>query len=94
MKKNIDVTMIIRTVLLVLALINQALVMAGHSPLPIEDEQITELITLGFTVIMAIWNWWKNNNVTTNAKIAQQIKNGLDKGTVGFKAATDLAKKA
>ena len=94
MKKNIDVSMIIRTVLLVLALINQALLMAGHSPLPIEDEQITELITIGFTIATALWNWWKNNNITDNAKIAQQIKNGLDKGTVGYKAATDLAKKA
>ena len=42
---NIKLDTIIRTVCLVLALVNQCLTMTGHSPLPIEDEQVKEFLT-------------------------------------------------
>ena len=55
---------IIRTVVLVLALVNNCLTMAGHSPLPIEDEQVTELLSMAFTIGASVWAWWKNNSFT------------------------------
>jgi SPP1 family holin len=66
---------ILRTVILALALINQILTSLGYSPLPIDDEQIETLISVGFTVAAALWAWWKNNSVT---KPAQQADNYLD----------------
>lgn len=58
---------IIRTVVLILALVNNCLTMAGHSPLPIEDEQITNLLSMIFTIGAALWGWWKNNSFTPAA---------------------------
>ena len=58
---------IIRTVLLVMALVNQILAMAGYSALPFEDETISELIGTLFVMITAAMAWWKNNSFTDAA---------------------------
>lgn len=58
---------VIRTILLALALVNQILTSTGHGVLPISDEQITEGLSLGFTVITALIAWWKNNSFTRAA---------------------------
>lgn len=70
---------IIRTVVLVLALVNQGLTMAGHSVLPIEDEQVTELLTLLFTIGSSVWAWWKNNSFTKSAIEADEYMHNLKK---------------
>lgn len=67
MKRNIKVETIIRTVVLIVALINQALTITGHTLLPITDEQIAEVITLVITIASALWSWWKNNSFTQEA---------------------------
>lgn len=58
---------IIRTVILIVALINQGLTVAGIKLLPISDEQITEFISLGLTIGASLWAWWKNNSFTKDA---------------------------
>lgn len=55
---------IIRTVLLIVALINQILTSTGHTIIPVSDEQIAELITLCGTIASSVWAWWKNNSFT------------------------------
>lgn len=57
----------IRTAVLVLALVNQVLTMCGKSPLPIKDEDLTQILSLCFTIGASVWSWWKNNSVTANA---------------------------
>lgn len=68
---------IIRTVVLALALVNQALMLTGHSVLPIEDEQVTELLTLLFTIGSSVWAWWKNNSFTKPAIEADEYMHNL-----------------
>ena len=68
---------IARTIILLLALINQCLSMAGGSPLPIEDEQVETIITTTWTVIAAVWAWWKNNSFTQAALAGDALKNEL-----------------
>ena len=80
MNTNIKLDTIIRTVCLVVALINQALTMAGHSLLPIDDEQITEAITLGATILASLWAWWKNNSFTKAAIEADHVKDAIKDG--------------
>lgn len=58
---------IIRTIVLILALFNQFMVIRGHSILPIEEEQVNELISVSFTVVTALVAWWKNNSFTPEA---------------------------
>lgn len=71
---------IIRTVVLVLALVNNCLTMAGHSPLPIDDEQITELLSMVFTIGAALWAWWKNNSFTKAAIQADEVMKTIKAG--------------
>ena len=56
-----------RTVVLVLALVNQVLSMLGYKIIPIEDEQVNDFITMLFTIGSALAAWWKNNSFTEAA---------------------------
>lgn len=58
---------IIRTACLVLAIINNLLAIFGKSPLPIDDEIISNVISFGFTTVASLVAWWKNNSFTQNA---------------------------
>lgn len=71
---------IIRTVILALALINQCLTMAGVNPIPVKDEQLTELLSLLFTVAASMWAWWKNNSFTQEAIMADEVMHDLKAG--------------
>lgn len=70
---------IIRTVVLIVALINQGLTVIGWNLIPITDDQIAEVITLVFTIGASLWAWWKNNSFTKNAieadMILEELKN-------------------
>ena len=64
-------------IILLLALINQCLSMAGVSPLPIEDKQVETIITTAWTVIAALIAWWKNNSFTQAALAGDALKNEI-----------------
>lgn len=66
-RRPVKADTIIRTVVLVVALINQILTSTGHSIIPVSDEQITEVITLCITIVSSVWAWWKNNSFTQAA---------------------------
>ena len=68
---------IARTIILLLALINQCLSMAGVSPLPIEVEQVETIITTAWTVIAALIAWWKNNSFTQAALEGDKLMHTL-----------------
>jgi len=73
---------IIRTVILLYALLNQILTMTGHSILPVGEEQLTELVSVGFTVVVSLVTWWKNNSFTAEAieadKYLEQLRGDRD----------------
>lgn len=58
---------IARTIVLVLALVNQVLSMLGYKIIPIEDEQVNDFVTMLFTIGSALAAWWKNNSFTEAA---------------------------
>ena len=64
---------IIRTIVLIVALINQALTLSGKNPLPFENEEVTEFFSYIFTVGASLWAWWKNNSFTKNAIKADEV---------------------
>lgn len=70
---------IIRTVLLIVALINNCLTISGHSVLPFNDELITQVVSAVFTGVTSIMAWWKNNSFSEAAHMAdahmKEIKN-------------------
>lgn len=65
--KKVSKGTIIRTACLVLAIVNNALAIAGKSPLPIDDAMLTEVISFGFTAVTSFVAWWKNNDFTSEA---------------------------
>lgn len=63
---------IIRTVVLVIALVNQILTACGINPLPFSDDEIYSGVSAVVTVIAAIVAWWKNNSFTKAAITADE----------------------
>lgn len=71
---------IVRTVLLIVAIVNNILALAGKSPLPFDDTQIEEIISYAFTAIMSIISWWYNNSFSQPALKADILMKRLKKG--------------
>lgn len=65
---KIDSGTVSRFLVLLLALVNQALTMFGHPVLNIDDTTITQLVSLAWTAGSAIWCYWKDNDVTKQAR--------------------------
>lgn len=72
---------LIRTVILILALVNQFLMLKGYSILPIEETEVNELISVAWTVVSALVAWWKNNSFTPEAIEADKYLRELREGT-------------
>ena len=71
---------IIRTIVLIVALINQALTLSGKNPLPFEDDEIVNVLSYAFTAAASLWAWWKNNSFTQNAIKAAKVLDALNSG--------------
>nr|DAF68493.1 MAG TPA: holin [Caudoviricetes sp.] len=56
---------------------NQILSATGHSPIPVDDAQLEQLISTGMTVGAAIWAWWGNNSFTKEAIAADNYLESL-----------------
>lgn len=66
--------------ILVIALINAVLQMFGINTLPIENEEISVIVSGVFVVGAALYNTWKNRNVTSASQIAQQVTDMIKNG--------------
>ncbi|WQJ72664.1 phage holin [Mammaliicoccus sciuri] len=73
--KNIDAGTLTRIIVLVLALINQALALSGFNPIPVDEDALYQFISMAFMGVASIWAWWKNNPVTKEAKWGQEKTN-------------------
>lgn len=71
---------IARTIVLVIALLNQIFAIFGRDQIPIAEDNIYQLVSILFTIGAAVWSWWKNNSVTQNAikadEYLKELKNG------------------
>ena len=70
---RITVDTIVRTICLLLALVNQCLAVAGKQVLPFADEDVYQIISLAATFVTAGIAWWKNNSFTKEAIEADAI---------------------
>ena len=68
---------IARTVVLILALVNQVLSVLGYKIIPIEDGQINDFVTIAFTIGSALAAWWKNNSFTQAALAGDALKDEI-----------------
>lgn len=68
---------IARTIVLLLALLNQCLSMAGIQIIPIADEDVNLLVSTAWTVAASLAAWWKNNSFTRAALEGDAVKNEI-----------------
>ena len=75
--KNVSKETIIRTIILVITLVNSVLTMFGKNPIPFSEDEIYVALSAVATVGATIWAWWKNNSFTKNAIAADEYLKGL-----------------
>ena len=80
--KGVDSSTWLRTVVLLAALLNQALVIFGITEKEADIDTITQYVSFAFTAVTAVWTWWKNNSFTSIAQKADEtrIANSQSKG--------------
>ena len=71
--KNVSTGTIVRTACLVLALANNVLTVIGKSPIPLDDEALTQVLSLLLTTAASLAAWWKNNSFTQSAIEADEV---------------------
>ena len=78
--KGVTSEAITNVFILIIALVNAILQMLGINTLPIENEEISAIVSGAFLVGMALWNTWKNRNITPASQIAQQVTDMIKNG--------------
>ena len=69
-------------IVLLIALVNSGLQMFGINTLPIENEEVSSIISSVFLVATTLWNTWKNRNITTLAQEMQQVADAVRNGEI------------
>ena len=77
---NISAGTLARTIILAVALLNQALTVTGHNMIDVANDDINTLISTAFTIGAAVIAWWKNNSFTKAAIEADNLKDRLKGG--------------
>lgn len=67
MKKRVSTETIVRTIVLVITLVNSVLTMSGKNPLPFAEDELYTMLTAAATIAATLWAWWKNNSFTPEA---------------------------
>lgn len=78
--KNISKGTVIRTAVLVLAIINSALALFGKSPLPVDDVMIESTVSFLFVTGASLAGWWKDNDFTVGARRRKAIGRAVEAG--------------
>lgn len=79
MKKKVSVETVVRTIVLMVTLLNQVLTMLGKNPLPFAEDELYAMLTTAATVAATVWAWWKNNSFTSAAIEADEYLAELKK---------------
>ena len=91
--KGITTEAVTGILILLLALVNATLQMFGINALPIENEEVTNIVSTVFLIVTALWNTWKNRNITTASQVAQNITDSIKNGELLVDDVDKLIKK-
>ena len=83
MRLKVSKATIVRTVLVVLMLINMGLKAAGKTELVYSENEITELVTYIINIAIIVDAFWHNNSFTKHAIMADNLLKELKNGTTG-----------
>lgn len=66
----------------IITLVNTFLSAKGMPCIEIENETITQAVSAIATIVSLLWAWWKNNNVTEDSQISQQVLSCMKSGLI------------
>lgn len=78
-KLKVSADTVARTIVLIIALINQVIAIKGGEALHLNEDTVYQTVTLLFTIGASIWSFWKNNSFTQPALQADKVLKDLKK---------------
>ena len=91
--KGVNAETVTGVLILLVALVNAVLQMFGINTLPIENGEISEIVSTVFLIITVLWNTYKNRNVSTASQTAQQITDAIKNGEILVEDVNELINK-
>ena len=91
--KGVNAETVTGVLILLVALINAVLQMFGINTLPIENGEISEIVSTVFLIITVLWNTYKNRNISTASQTAQQITDAIKNGEILVEDVNELINK-
>lgn len=78
--KDITAEAVTGVIILAIALVNAVLQMFGINTLPIEDSEVSNIVSSVFLICITLWNTWKNRNLTSASQVAQSVTDAIKNG--------------
>ena len=67
-----------RTIVLILALVNQILAIFGKGQIEIAESDIYQVCSLMATILSSLWAWWKNNSFSESAQAGDMTMKSME----------------
>lgn len=91
--KGINAETVAGVLVLLVALVNAVFQMLGFDTLPIEDGEISNIISIVFLIATTLYNTYKNRNISTASQVAQNITDSIKNGELLIDDVTALLDK-
>lgn len=78
--KGVTAEAVTGVLVLLVALINAVLQMFGINTLPIENSEVSEIVSTVFLIATTLYNVYKNRNITMASQKAQEVTNAIKAG--------------
>ena len=80
--KGVTAEAVTGVLVLLVALVNAALQMFGINTLPIENGEVSEIVSTVFLISTTLYNVYKNRNITVASQKAQQVTDAIKAGEI------------
>lgn len=91
--KGITPDAITRIVILVIALINAVLQIFGINTIPVTNDEVSEIVSIIFLIVMTLYSTYKNLNISSASQIAQNITDSIKNGELVAEDIEEILKK-
>lgn len=78
--KGVTAEAVTGVLVLLVALINAIFQMFGINTLPIENGEVSEIVSTVFLIVTTLYNVYKNRNISTASQKAQAVTDALKSG--------------
>ena len=83
--KGVTAEAVTGVLVLLVALINAVFQMFGVNTLPIENGEVSEIVSTVFLIGTTLYNVYKNRNITVASQKAQQVTDAIKAGEILIK---------